>query len=415
MSSILTNNSAMVALETLRGINRNLESVQSEISTGKKIASAKDNAAIWAISTTMKTDVDSFKQISDSLNLGASTVGLASKSAEQITGLVQDVQNLIVSAQEENVDRSKIQNDIDTKIDRIKSIVGGSQFNGLNLINGSSTEDVSILASLDRNASGDVNPSYINVERQDLSLSNSATAATFGGTAVTDTTIIDNGGTNAGTADSVAASGTQDITIASVADGNSYRITLDDTAGDNALGSRTFEYVANADDSVNSVAANLSNQIQTYLDATGDENYSVTRDGDTLTVTNGSGGALSIQADSATGGTAGVSAGGLGNLNLIDVTTNDGATSALTTIQGVLDTAISAAAELGSAQKGIEDQAEFVQTITDSLTSGVGALVDSDIEAASAKLQALQVQQQLGTQALSIANSAPQQLLALFR
>ncbi len=166
---------------------------------------------------------------------------------------------------------------------------------------------------------------------------------------------------------------------------------------------------------MNSVAANLSNQIQTYLDATGDENYSVTRDGDTLTVTNGSGGALSIQADSATGGTAGVSAGGLGNLNLIDVTTNDGATSALTTIQGVLDTAISAAAELGSAQKGIEDQAEFVQTITDSLTSGVGALVDSDIEAASAKLQALQVQQQLGTQALSIANSAPQQLLALFR
>ncbi|MEE2878911.1 MAG: flagellin, partial [Pseudomonadota bacterium] len=69
MSSILTNNSAMVALETLRGINRNLETVQSEISTGKKVASAKDNAAIWAISTTMSTDAESFKQISDSLNL----------------------------------------------------------------------------------------------------------------------------------------------------------------------------------------------------------------------------------------------------------------------------------------------------------------------------------------------------------
>ncbi|WP_084395912.1 flagellin [Henriciella aquimarina] len=415
MSSILTNNSAMVALETLRGINRNLETVQSEISTGKKIASAKDNAAIWAISTVMSTDVESFKQISDSLNLGASTVGVARKSAEEVTGLVQDIQNLIVSAQEENVDRSKIQNDIDQKIKRIEGIVGGAQFGGLNLINGSSTEDVSILASLDRTSAGDVNASYIDIERKDLSISNSASAATFGGSAVTDTSIVDNGGTAAGSAASVAAAGTQDITIAAVADGNSYRITLDDTAGDNVLGSRSFEYVANADDSVNSVAATLTNQIQTFLDATGDTTYSIERDGDTITVTNGSSSALSVQADTATGGTAGTSAGGLGNLTLIDVTSSTGATSALTTIQGVLDTAIDAAASFGSAQNGIEDQSEFVQSLIDSLTTGVGALTDTDIEAASAKLQALQVQQQLGTQALSIANSSPQQLLALFR
>ena len=71
MSSILTNNSAMVALQTLRGINSNLETVQSEISTGKKVATAKDNAAIWAISTVMSTDVESFNQITDSLNKGS--------------------------------------------------------------------------------------------------------------------------------------------------------------------------------------------------------------------------------------------------------------------------------------------------------------------------------------------------------
>ena len=67
MSSILTNSSAMVALETLRGINKNLGMVQSEISTGKTISNAKDNAAIWAISTVMSTDVESFDQISNSL------------------------------------------------------------------------------------------------------------------------------------------------------------------------------------------------------------------------------------------------------------------------------------------------------------------------------------------------------------
>ena len=57
MSSILTNNSAMVALQTLRGINQNLGQVQSEISTGKAIGSAKDNSAVWAISKTMESDV----------------------------------------------------------------------------------------------------------------------------------------------------------------------------------------------------------------------------------------------------------------------------------------------------------------------------------------------------------------------
>ena len=53
--------------------------------------------------------------------------------------------------------------------------------------------------------------------------------------------------------------------------------------------------------------------------------------------------------------------------------------------------------------------------LSDALTSGIGSLVDTDMEAASAKLQALQTQQQLGVQALSIANQAPQTILSLFR
>ena len=155
--------------------------------------------------------------------------------------------------------------------------------------------------------------------------------------------------------------------------------------------------------------------MQTFLDATGDSNYTVSYADDVITVQNDSGGVLTITAESATGGTAGTSAGGLGNLSSIDVTTDAGATSALTSIESLLDTAIDAAAAFGSAQSRIADQSEFVSTLIDSLTSGVGGLTDSDIEAASAKLQALQVQQQLGVQALSIANSAPQSLLSLFR
>lgn len=57
MSSILTNNSAMVALQTMKSINANLNKTQSEISTGKSVATARDNAAVWAISKTMESDV----------------------------------------------------------------------------------------------------------------------------------------------------------------------------------------------------------------------------------------------------------------------------------------------------------------------------------------------------------------------
>ncbi|MEM1148008.1 MAG: flagellin [Pseudomonadota bacterium] len=415
MSSILTNTSAMVALETLRGINKDLAMVQSEISTGKKVASAKDNAAIWAISTVMSTDVESFKQIQDSLNLGNSSVGVARSASEQITNVLQDMKELIVSAQEENVDRSKIQTDIAALRDQIGSIVGAAQFNGLNLIDGGSSEDVSVLASLDRSSAGTVTASYINVGRTDLSISNSSTAATYGGTADTTTALIDNGGTAAGTGDSIAAAGTQVLTIGTVADGNGYRIVLDDTATANSIGQRTFEYVASSDDSANSVAANLETQVANFLSATGQTDYVVTRTDNAISITNNSATATAITAFASTGGTAGVSAGGLGDLAAIDVTTDAGATSALTSIETLLNTSIDAAAGFGSAQKRIETQSEFVQTMVDSLTTGIGGLTDTDMEAASAKLQALQVQQQLGVQALSIANSAPQSLLSLFR
>nr|WP_070960305.1 flagellin [Hyphomonas sp. Mor2] len=415
MSSILTNNSAMVALETLRGINKDLAMVQSEISTGKKVSSAKDNAAIWAISTVMSTDVESFKQIQDSLNLGNSSVGVARSASEQITSVLQDMKELIVSAQEENVDRTKIQTDIAALRDQVGSIVGAAQFNGLNLIDGASTDDVSVLASLDRTSAGTVNASYINVARADLSISNSSTAATYGGTAVTDLSLIDNGGTNAGTADTVADAATQTITIASVADGNGYRIELDDTGTNNNIGVRTFEYVAGASDSANSVAANLETQLSNFLAATGQTDYVVSRTDNAISITNNSGDTVDITSFSSTGGTAGVSAGGLGDLATIDVTTDTGATAALTSIETLLGQSIDAAAGFGSAQKRIETQSEFVQTMVDSLTTGIGGLTDTDMEAASAKLQALQVQQQLGTQALSIANQAPQSLLSLFR
>ena len=90
-------------------------------------------------------------------------------------------------------------------------------------------------------------------------------------------------------------------------------------------------------------------------------------------------------------------------------------TDTLDDIDTLLDTANAAAAAFGAAQARIEAQGEFLSKQADALKTAVGAMVDADMEEASARLSALQVQQQLGIQALSIANQAPQSILSLFR
>ncbi|WP_296418206.1 flagellin [Pseudooctadecabacter sp.] len=447
MSSILTNNGAMVALQTLKSINNDLSKTQSMISTGKDVASAKDNASVWAISKVMESDVKGFKSISDSLSLGESTVAVARQASESITDLLTDMKSKIVAAQEENVDRSKIQTDIEALTDQITSVVGAAQFNGLNLIDGSSSDALGVLSSLDRNSDGTVSSSTIDVARQNLSVTTPVSAQAFGGTDLanvaaasallqgsTANTIADDTAYTPGTndTDTIANNTTETFTIGGVAEGNSYQIVLDNVAintadGGTAQGQRTFEYVATAGDGTEDVARALTSQINAFFGAGTDtaNAYSVAQgtgaNTNQLTITNGSGtttnGAIGVFARVQTGGTPGtdVSSGGLGALQNIDVTSDSGATSALVAIDGLISQSIDAAAAFGSAEGRIETQSDFISKLSDSLKSGIGALVDANMEEASARLQALQVQQQLGVQSLSIANQAPQSILSLFR
>ena len=274
MSSILTNNSAMVALQTLKSINSNLSQTQSEISTGKSISSAKDNSAVWAISKVMESDVSGFSAISDSLSLGQATVAVASAGAEQITDLLTQMKEKVVAATGENVDHAKITADVTELKNQITSVIGASQFNGANLLN-TAGGDVTILSSLDRDAAGAVTAS--------------------------------------------------NITVASV------------------------DFEAGLD------------------------------------------------------------------LSTIDVSSAANADTSLAAIEALIQTSVDGTAALGASQKRVEDQGTFVSRLTDAMKSGIGALVDADMEEASARLQALQVQQQLGVQSLSIANQGAQSILSLFR
>lgn len=516
MSSILTNTSAMVALQTLKSINANLSQTQNEISTGKAISSAKDNSAVWAISKVMEADVNGFTAISDSLSLGESTLAVARQASETVTDLLTDMKGKIVAAQEENVDRDKLQTDINALRDQIASVVGAAQFNGLNMVKG--FDDVNILSSLDRSPDGTVSASNIAVSRQDLSTG----AGTVGTTAVASITsygsITAPGGSASATGTTTAAAGksaTLTFGMAAAAAGGetfeinvngstlNYTATTGDTNADiasyfmgeiNALGLEGISAAASGVDleisntlAFSSVAVNVDSSTDSELEITDvngagaptDSNsgtieqraetidFSTTAgvtEGDSFKVTVGSqsfdyiagkgetmedvarglktaidsntpegvstkvqydsaAGQWSLAVDDETGGSTfnfsvtqdGTASGGLFGLDNIDVTTDAGATAALDNIETMINTAIDAAADFGSAAGRVETQNDFISKLTDSLKAGIGSLVDADMEAASARLQALQVQQQLGTQSLSIANQAPQNILSLFR
>ena len=87
----------------------------------------------------------------------------------------------------------------------------------------------------------------------------------------------------------------------------------------------------------------------------------------------------------------------------------------MTTIESSLDNINQSLARLGTGSKSLEVHKSFVGKLSDALEKGIGNLVDADLASESARLQSLQVKQQLGVQALSIANSAPATILGYFR
>lgn len=507
MSSILTNTGAMVALQTMRNINRGMETVQNQISTGLKIGSAKDNSATWAISKVMESDVAGFRAIKENLSLGSSTVNVARNAAETTTKLLTEIKEKIVQAQEENVDRGKIQADIEQLRGQIASVTGAAQFNGLNLVDNFRTETV--LSSLDR-SSGQVTASRINVDAQDLTMREqefggaaartgdnaqaafNSTGGTLAAAATQDITLggTFQAGTGSVTIAGIAVSFEQatDLTVsrnnllaaiqandeiaalgvtAAVEGASAVRLTLSGEArfgitvtgagagtttvtaapnpaataqtlslqnggiqsGDSfrvAFGSATFDFVANERSTQADVLSGLAERINQssgfVARIDGDGNLQIAQ---TATAT---------QAFTTTRASGGTAAGGLDALRELDVADfsnidgfaamtdteqraaiRDSLQSSLDTIETMIQTSINAASAFGQVEKRIEIQQDFVGSLMDSLRSGIGSLVDADMEEASARLQALQVQQQLGIQALSIANQQPQNILALFR
>ncbi|MBX9741163.1 MAG: flagellin [Beijerinckiaceae bacterium] len=305
MTSILTNASAITALQNLNATNKSMQQTQDRISTGMRVSSASDNAAYWSIATTMRSDNAALSTVKDGLGMGAATIDVASAAMKATGDVVSEIKAKLVAAREPGIDRAKVQAEITQLQDQMKSIADSAVFSGQNWLSVDSGDagynaTKSVVASFSRSG-GAINIGTIDVDVGASKLYDSADQSG----------IIDKDRTSGGSTIALA-----DIDISALTDSDADLTTLD-------------EYINIAD------------------------------------------------------------------ATLTDVTT--------------------AASDLGAAQNRISMQKDFVSNLMDAVTKGVGQLVDADMNQESTRLQALQVQQQLGVQSLSIANQSSQQILSLFR
>jgi flagellin len=406
MLSVNTNYSAMIALQNLNFTNNELEGVQNKISTGLKISSARDNGAIYAIAEGQRSRVSSVAAVKDGIDRANSTIDVALSAGKSIGDILQKLKAKAVAAQADDLtpdQRDALQADFDSLRRQIDTIANSAQFNGANL------------------AAGNFN---LNVLISDLGGSVAATTAgvqTAIGTLATPLSgsalIIDAGSTGG-----------------DLADGNLIQFALSDSVN---LGTFTIEVELTAgmtiDQYVEAVNASSGGKISaSYDDRTGQFTYLINDTAfDALAISS----ATAVDAGNIGAGvaTATVSSAGQNTMVVrgLDMTlasamfspfaTVDISTSAAaaTTAANAIEQAITdhniSLASLGSQATALDAQQEFLSKLSDEIENGIGNLVDADLAKESAKLQSLQIKQQLGAQALSIANQAPQVILSLFR
>ena len=272
--SVNTNTGAQVALQYLNATQGQLDQTQSAINSGLKVATAKDDGAIYAIAQNQRGAVAGFSSVINSLNNGSSAIDVALSAGQSVSDLLIQLKQKALSAADPSLDtasRQALNANFTALRDQIATIVKNAVFNNFNLVDGSTTQ-VQALASADGTR-------RITAQAQNLKLSGSI-------------------------------------------------VTLTTTA---------------------------------------------------------------------------------------TVSTQAKASAMIATIQASLTNVNSALAKLSSGAAKFSIQATFTQKLSDTLTAGIGNLVDANMAQESARLQSLQVKQQLGVQALSIANQAPQTILSLFR
>ncbi|KZL17750.1 Flagellin [Pseudovibrio axinellae] len=387
MSSLLTNTSAMVALTTLRGISDSMAETQNRISTGMRVADASDNAAYWSIATTMRSDNAALSAVQDAIGLGAATVDVAFTAMDNAVEQMKDMVSNMTTATDDTVDKGKIQSALTQFQDQLKTIASSASFSGQNWLQQDMVADnlnKEITGSFTRDANGNVTIETISVDTSSIVL-------------------VDTNGTtdNGILSQDLMGAGFDVAKIAIVTAGDMDTLTI--VTGTEVHGLEAELYKQAIIDHYNT----LTGTAATTFNAT---------DAKALFFATGANTVLGQEMEDAFNS--------LGGNSVLDFDISGLGTSGsdkkvlqavIHAVDGQLQSLTDAATDLGSAKARVDMQMEFVKNLTDAIDRGVGQLVDADMNAESTRLKALQTQEQLGIQALSIANAGSENILSLFR
>jgi flagellin len=301
-NSIHTNMSAMVALQNLKRTNNDLANVENRISTGLRVASAKDNGAVYNIAQQMRSEHSAYDAVTTGLNRASSMADVALAAGEKISDLLVQMREKAVAASIDNLNsssRAAYNDDFMSLRDQVNQYVGNAVFDGANLLDGGNDPVIPTLGGTFSFLANTTGTQMIDLPISDFRLLDTTTPAP-----------------PAPVPPAVAVPYDPD------------QMHIEETSN-----------LLSADD-----ATDVRNRIAASLEF----------------------------------------------------------------VNGQLG-------RIGSAAKRIQTHMTFITSLQDSIKGGIGNLVDADLAVESARLQAAQVRQQLGTQALSIANQAPQSILSLFR
>lgn len=298
-SSVHTNMGAMIALQNLNKSNRELATIQDRISSGMKVATAKDSGAVYNVAQQLRAEHSSYDAVTTSLNRATSIADVALAAGEKISDLFVQMKANAVATAIDNISpasRAAYNNEFRDLLAQVNQFVANASFDGGNLLDGKADPVI---------------PTF--TEKYTFLANTSATQ-------------------------------TIDLPI------TDFRLLDTTTAGPPSPATATVY---------------LPDQVQ-------------------------------VEATS-------------------DLLTADNALDVLKRITASAEFVNSQLGKIGTIARRIESHMSFVVKLQDSIKGGIGNLVDADLAVESARLAATQVKQQLGTQALSIANQAPQSILSLFR
>ena len=393
MSSILNNPAALSALQALQMTQQSLATVQNQVSTGLKVATAADNSSYWSIAAQLNSDSGVVQASNDALSQGQSLLATASSAINSVITTINSITTALTQATEPGAQIGNINTSLASLGKQLTDAVNAASFNGLNVLNGS-VASLNFVAGFNASASGGT-----------INTISFTTQALYGLT------------TGAGNTESTSTANISDA--AKIAQVQAQWTAFTGKADTISTTTPTATYgtaLANEDTtkqvlSVQQKQADGSWVTTTYtaLDANGNS----VADGGTPTFATAASYRVTTTTTTPNSQNLLVQNGlDLTNLNVAGAAA---AQTALTAANQALSAVTNYAAQIGATQDRMTTASTFNTALMTNYSEGVAGMVDANMNTASTQLQALQTQQQLGIQSLSIANQNAQLILKLFQ